>query len=230
MALQHILGHFGCGQLPNHTVPGQASEAVYQYLVYILSPVIDNCSSWISGRRRMAIEIFSRPNLHERMCQMWGSNSGPLACQANTLPIKLPHPAFNKLSEIHFCIQRRGTFPNPTCTYSSFLPSWLFSQALCLISYKFHGEQYGYKLNLWTRSFIYMIRCLFLYTNTKDNVKLNLYLPFCFCPGCSPSLFVSSRTGSAGNSTAVSLSLTQKLSSCRRRRNSHLQQIRTETW
>ena len=24
-ALQHILGHFGRGQLPNHTVPGQAS-------------------------------------------------------------------------------------------------------------------------------------------------------------------------------------------------------------
>ena len=24
------------------------------------------------------------------MCRMWGSNSGPLACQANTLPIDLP--------------------------------------------------------------------------------------------------------------------------------------------
>ena len=24
-ALRHILGHFGCGQLPSHTVPGQAS-------------------------------------------------------------------------------------------------------------------------------------------------------------------------------------------------------------
>ena len=30
---------------PSHTVPGQASLAVYQYLVHILSPVNDNCSS-----------------------------------------------------------------------------------------------------------------------------------------------------------------------------------------
>ena len=28
------------------------------------------------------------------MCRTWGSNSEPLACQANTLPIKLPRPAF----------------------------------------------------------------------------------------------------------------------------------------
>ena len=54
-ALQHILGHFGCNQLPNHTVPGQASKAVYQYLVHILSPVTGNCSFWISGRGRMAV-------------------------------------------------------------------------------------------------------------------------------------------------------------------------------
>ena len=26
------------------------------------------------------------------MCRTWGSNSGPLACQANTLPIELPRP------------------------------------------------------------------------------------------------------------------------------------------
>ena len=42
-------------------VPGQASKAVYQYLVHILSPVTDNCPSWISGRERMAVEIISRP-------------------------------------------------------------------------------------------------------------------------------------------------------------------------
>ena len=64
----------------------------YQYLVHILSPVTDNCSSWISGRGRMAVEIFSWPSLHERMCRTWGSNSGPLACQANILPIELPRP------------------------------------------------------------------------------------------------------------------------------------------
>ena len=31
------------------------------YLVHILSPVTDNCPSWISGRERMAIEIISWP-------------------------------------------------------------------------------------------------------------------------------------------------------------------------
>ena len=41
----------------------------------------------------MAVQIFSGPSLHERMCLTWGSNSGPLACQADTLPIKLPCPA-----------------------------------------------------------------------------------------------------------------------------------------
>ena len=41
----------------------------------------------------MAVEMFSWPSLHEWMCRAWGSNSGPLACQANTLPIELPRPA-----------------------------------------------------------------------------------------------------------------------------------------
>ena len=61
--------------------------------MHILSPVTDNCSSWISGRGRMAAEMFSWPSLHERMCRTWGSNAGPLACQANTLPIEIPHSA-----------------------------------------------------------------------------------------------------------------------------------------
>ena len=26
------------------------------------------------------------------MCRTWGSNSGPLACQADSLPIELPRP------------------------------------------------------------------------------------------------------------------------------------------
>ena len=40
----------------------------------------------------MTVEMFSWPSLHERMCQTWGLNSGPLACQGNTLPIELPRP------------------------------------------------------------------------------------------------------------------------------------------
>ena len=55
---------------------------LYQYLVNTLSLGIDNCSSWISGRGRMAVEIFSWPNLHERMCRtcaelgVWTMKSG----------------------------------------------------------------------------------------------------------------------------------------------------------
>ena len=35
--------------------------------MHILSPVTDNCSSWISGRGRMAVEMFSWPSLLEKM-------------------------------------------------------------------------------------------------------------------------------------------------------------------
>ena len=44
----------------------------------------------------MAVEIFSWPSLHERMCRTWKSNSGPLACQADMLPIELPRPAYDR--------------------------------------------------------------------------------------------------------------------------------------
>ena len=33
-------------------------QAVYQYLVHILSPVTDNCPSWISGRETMVVDFF----------------------------------------------------------------------------------------------------------------------------------------------------------------------------
>ena len=82
----HFRSFWAWSSNPNHTVCGQASK----YLVHILSPVNDNCSSWISRRGRMAIEIFSWPSLNERMCWTWGLNSGPLACQVDTVPIELP--------------------------------------------------------------------------------------------------------------------------------------------
>ena len=41
--------------------------------------------------------MFSWPSLHERMCRAWGSNSGPLACQADTFPIELPRPVWGKM-------------------------------------------------------------------------------------------------------------------------------------
>ena len=51
--------------------------------MHILLPVTDNCSSWISRRGRMAVEMFSWPSLHERMCRI--ELGGPLAYQANTV-------------------------------------------------------------------------------------------------------------------------------------------------
>ena len=48
----------------------------------------------------MAVEIFSWPSLHERICRTWGSNLGPLACQADMLPIELPCPAIKQLVPI----------------------------------------------------------------------------------------------------------------------------------
>ena len=52
-------GHVEPVSLPIHTVPGHASEVVNQYKVTILSPVTDNCPTWISGRERMTVEIVS---------------------------------------------------------------------------------------------------------------------------------------------------------------------------
>ena len=39
----------GAVSWPSHAVPGQATSAVYQYLVHIISPVTDISASWISG-------------------------------------------------------------------------------------------------------------------------------------------------------------------------------------
>ena len=60
----------------------------------------------------MAVEMFSWPSLHDRMCRTWGSNSGPLACQANSLPIELPRPECwsSKYNSV-FCFQRKQISP-----------------------------------------------------------------------------------------------------------------------
>ena len=63
--------------------------------MHILWPLTNSCSSWISESGRMALEFFSWPSRHERMCRTWGTDSRPLACQADTLPIELPRPASN---------------------------------------------------------------------------------------------------------------------------------------
>ena len=43
--------------------------------------------------------MFSWPSHNERMCRTWGLNLGPLACQANMLPIELPRPAPRNLQK-----------------------------------------------------------------------------------------------------------------------------------
>ena len=53
-----------------------------QYFVHILSPVTDNCPSWISGRR------------NESMWPDRVSNPGPLTYESGALPTALRGPAF----------------------------------------------------------------------------------------------------------------------------------------
>ena len=94
-AVQHILGHSGAvSYLTTLFLRKPPNQFISTWCTFF-SPVTDNCSSWISGRGRMAVEIISWPNLHGRMCQMWGSNSGPPACQGDMLPTELPYPAYS---------------------------------------------------------------------------------------------------------------------------------------
>ena len=46
------------------------SEAGYQYIVFIFSPLTDKYFSLISRRERMAVELFLWPNLQEKMMMM----------------------------------------------------------------------------------------------------------------------------------------------------------------
>ena len=96
-AFQHILGHFGHGQLPwSH-----CSLASLLGSLPVLS-AHSFASNWLllflnqqkreNGRRK-----FFTTSLHERMCRTWGWKSGPLACQADMLPIELLHPVHTHL-------------------------------------------------------------------------------------------------------------------------------------
>ena len=49
-------------------------KAVYQYSVHILSPVTDNCLTWISRRERMAVEMITWPFSIKKCCRTGGSN------------------------------------------------------------------------------------------------------------------------------------------------------------
>ena len=96
-AIQHNLCHFGRGQLayPNCSwasllgslpVLSAHSFASNWQLLFL------NQRKWENGRRNVFMTKSQRKNVP---CRTWGSNSGPLPCQADTLPIELPRPAPN---------------------------------------------------------------------------------------------------------------------------------------
>ena len=59
-------------------------------MLSILTPVTDNCPSWISGRERIAVQIISWPISKKECCRTWGLNPRPSAYRANAHPIELP--------------------------------------------------------------------------------------------------------------------------------------------
>ena len=93
-ALQHILGHFGRGQLAY-------PHCWWANLLGSL-PVL-SAHSFASNWQLLFLNQRKRENCHRNVfmtksprknvpCRTWGSNSGPLACQADTLPIELLRP------------------------------------------------------------------------------------------------------------------------------------------
>ena len=65
------------GQLTyQHCSWASLPEAGNQHLAHVFSALTDKCSPWISGRGRIAVEIFSRTNLHEKLCRTRGSIAG----------------------------------------------------------------------------------------------------------------------------------------------------------
>ena len=66
-----------------------------------LSPVTDNCPSWIGGRERMAIDIISWPISTKECYRMCGSNTRPSAYQADEHPTELLPPAFHYIAQYY---------------------------------------------------------------------------------------------------------------------------------
>ena len=69
--------------------------------MHILSPVTDRAEEeeW-HGRRNFFMTMSPRKNVPD----IWGSNSGPLACQVDTFPIELLRPAH---SFVHLAILQK---------------------------------------------------------------------------------------------------------------------------
>ena len=63
--------------------------------MHILSPVTDNCPSWISGRERMAVEIISWPISTKESYRAWGSHPRPSPYQADAHLTELARLAYS---------------------------------------------------------------------------------------------------------------------------------------
>ena len=82
--------------------------------MHILSPVTDNCPSWISRRKRMAVEIITWPNSIKECCWTQGTNPRPSPYLVDVDPTKPPRPS-SPLSNIlwkywftsAYCYQKR---------------------------------------------------------------------------------------------------------------------------
>ena len=110
-----------------------------------LSPVTDNCSSLISGRERMAVQIISWPISMKECCRTWGSNPRPSAYQADAHPIELPlrlRKSWNDGFLINYC----SLWYKSWCTQSTKISTWSFmsikGQGHSLILGQFNRIQY----------------------------------------------------------------------------------------
>ena len=108
---------------------------VNQYLVHILSPVTDNCPTWISGRERMATEMVSWPISTKECCRIGGSNPQPPDDQSDMHLTELPGPTAAVLTFIYgltfICsasyatsIQIQTTFITSLVLTSMAVPIW----------------------------------------------------------------------------------------------------------
>ena len=66
-----------------------------RYLVHIFSPVTDNCSSWISGRNRMAVGIISWPNSPKECCHGVRIEPATVRIPGGRAPDRAPAPGIH---------------------------------------------------------------------------------------------------------------------------------------
>ena len=66
--------------------------------MHIISPVTDNCPTWVSARERMAIEMISWPISTKECCRTEGSNPRPHENSSYMHPTELQPGPFSDIS------------------------------------------------------------------------------------------------------------------------------------